>query len=262
MKHVLLSLALFASVAVFADEIESSNVIGVLPVTSSAKRTIVSVPWCAMSATDNAAIQVSNIVKTANLTAGDMLYYVQSNGEYTAWRLSDTEVKYWESVNIASDKSVTVSEDAHDQTIARGNSIILVRQNPGTAESPNTFYIYGQVGTSDATVSTAVVQGSSVSPAYTLIAAPSAAAWNLNDITWTGAGENDQISVPLANGYVKTLTFSGGKWGSNEPALDSETHMTKYTWTQYSTAIPAGQGVWYVSFGGNPTISWSSVPVK
>ena len=86
MKRVLFSVAILAASVCAADEITSSNVLGILPVTSSAKRTIVSVPWCAMSATDNAAIQVSNVVKTANLTVGDTLHYVNSSGKYNTCR--------------------------------------------------------------------------------------------------------------------------------------------------------------------------------
>ena len=173
MKHSLLALAALAAFAAVADEIETSNLIGCLPVSSASKRTIVAVPWCAMSAVDNEAIQVSNLVKTANLTAGDMLHYVNnSSGSYLSWRLSDTAVKFWESVNLATDDAeVTVSPAAHNQTVERGSSIILIRQNPtNELGQAKTFYLYGQVGTSAATVSTTIAQGVAETPAYSLFA--------------------------------------------------------------------------------------------
>lgn len=268
MKRVLFTVAILAASVCAADEITSSNVLGILPVTSSAKRTIVSVPWCAMSATDNAAIQVSNVVKTANLTAGDMLHFVNSDGSYLSWRLANGagDVKFWESVNIATEGGFTVSPNAHDQTVARGNCIVLIRQYPGTKAEPNTFYLYGQVGTS-ASVETTVVAGTSESPAYTLIAAPTAAAWKVNDITWSKVGENDSICIMLENGFQKFLTpqYAADKWtwGEMVPVYDEVKHKkTGETWSAYTTAIPAGQGAWYISQGGEPTITWSGVPVK
>lgn len=264
MKRVLFTVAILAASVCAADEITSSNVLGILPVTSSAKRTIVSVPWCAMSATDNAAIQVSNVVKTANLTAGDMLHYVNNDGSYLSWRLANGtgDVKFWESVIIATDGAVSVSPSAHNQTVARGNCIVLIRQSPTNENgSAKTFYLYGQVGTS-ATVETIVVKGSSESPAYTLIAAPTAAAWSVNDITWSGVDANDMICIMLENGFQKFLTFKDAKWGSLEPVFDEVNKIkTGETWTEYKTSIPAGHGVWYVSYGGEPTITWSNVPV-
>ena len=85
MKRVLFSVAILAASVCAADEITTSNVLGILPVTSSAKRTIVSVPWGAMSATDDAAIQVSNLVKTANLSENDLLHFVNANGTYNTY---------------------------------------------------------------------------------------------------------------------------------------------------------------------------------
>lgn len=265
MKRVLFTVAILAASVCAADEITSSNVLGILPVTSSAKRTIVSVPWCAMSATDNAAIQVSNVVKTANLTTGDMLHYVNSDGSYLSWRLAGEagDVKFWESVVIATEGEVSTSPAAHNQTVARGNCIVLIRQNPGTKDAPATFYLYGQVGTSSASVETSVVAGTADTPAYTLIGAPTAAAWSVNGITWDSVNEKDMICITLENGFQKFLTFQNEKWGSKEPVFDEVNKIqTGEEWTEYKTSIPAGQGVWYVSYGGEPTITWSNVPVK
>ena len=257
MKRVLFSVAILAASVCAADEITSSNVLGILPITSSAKRTIVAVPWCAMSATDNAAIQVSNVVKTANLTVGDMLHYVNSSGSYLSWRLANGTdgVKFWESVTIANEGGeVTVSQSAHDQTVARGNCIVLIRQNPG---NPGTFYLYGQVGT-NATVQTAVVAGTTEAPAYTLVASPKPAAWGVNDATidWGVVGENDCLYVSGNNGWNTKLVWSNSKWCYREYTIGGDGAITGSELTAYDLPIPAGQGVWYVSYGGSPTIKW------
>lgn len=268
MKRVLFSVAILAASVCAADEITSSNVLGLLPVTSSAKRTIVSVPWCAMSAIDNAAIQVSNLVKTANLTVDDMLHYVNNDGSYLSWRLANGagDVKFWESVVIAKESEVSASPAAYDQTVARGNCIVLIRQNPGTKVAPATFYLYGQVGTG-ASVETSVAAGTTGSPAYTLIGAPTAAAWKVNDIVWTDVDEKDMICIMLENGFQKMLTPKVDEekvtWGEMVPVYDTERHKkTGETWSAYDGSIAAGQGVWYVSCGGYPTIRWSAVSVK
>ena len=268
MKRVLFSVAILAASVCAADEITSSNVLGLLPVTSSAKRTIVSVPWCAMSATDDAAIQVSNLVKTANLTVDDMLHYVNSDGSYDSWKLSEGAggVKYWASVNQVDEQKQSTSPASDAKTVARGNCIVLIRQNPGTKAAPATFYLYGQVGTS-ASVETSVVAGTAEAPAYTLIGAPTAAAWNINDVSWENVSEGDMISITLNNGFQKTLTpkLEGGvcKWGSMVSKYDDETKMKiGEEWGVYETPIPAGQGAWYISHGGKPTINWSGVPKK
>ena len=265
MKRVLLSVAILAASVCAADEISTSNVLGILPVTSSAKRTIVSVPWCAMSATDDAAIQVSNLVKTANLTAGDMLHYVNSDGSYLSWRLNgDGEVKYWESVNIATEGVVSVSPSAHNQTVARGNSIVLIRQNPG---NPGTFYLYGQVGTA-ATVSSAIVAGTDTVPAYSLIASPKPAAWDVNDSAiWANVGENDRIFVYGNDGITIELVWNteNSKWCYLKDVFAEVGGQQVRTGTQktvYENDIPAGQGAWYVSYGGSPTLTWNEVPHK
>lgn len=261
MKRVLFFVAILTVSVCVANEITSSNVLGILPVTSSAKRTIVAVPWCAMSATDDTAIQVSNLVKTANLTVNDLLHYVNSNGNYLSWRLANGagDVKYWESVNIATEGGFTVSPNAHDQAVARGNCIVLIRQYPGTKENPNTFYLYGQVGTS-ASVETSVVAGTAETPAYTLIGAPTAAAWSVNDagISWGEVGSKDCLFVPGNNGWNTRLVWSDSKWCCQQLVIGDDGAITGSTLRPYTMPIPAGRGVWYVSYGGAPTIRWTA----
>ena len=251
MKHVLLSLALFASVAAFADEIESSNVIGVLPVTSSAKRTIVSVPWCAMSATDNAAIQVSNIVKTANLTVDDTIHYFDGTA-FQTWKLAadaTTGVKYWQSVNqVSVNGAVTETPSSAELTVARGGAIMLIRN--GDLSLP--FYLYGQVGSGE--VSSTISQGSADAPVYNLIA-PSGAA-NVQILSkLSNPGTGDEMYVPNATtGNMVSYFYNGTSWGRYVPSGIAP------AWQSYSEInVKAGTGFWYVSkdsTGSAPVFNW------
>lgn len=255
MKRVLFSVAILAASVCAADEITSSNVLGILPVTSSAKRTIVSVPWCAMSATDDAAIQVSNVVKTANLSENDLLHYVNADGTYNTWKLTvgDGGVKYWASVNEATEQLLGETPASDVTTVARGNCIVLIRN--GALSDP--FYLYGQVGTND-TVQTAVAHGSSSTPAYTLVASPKPAAWGVNDATidWGVVGENDCLYVPGNNGWNTKLVWSESKWCYREYTIGDDGAITESKLTAYNSPIPAGHGAWYVSYGGSPVIKW------
>ena len=253
MKHVLLSLALFASVAVFADEIESSNVIGVLPVTSSAKRTIVSVPWCAMSATDNAAIQVSNIVKTANLTVDDTIHYFDGTA-FQTWKLAadaTTGIKYWQSVNqVSADGVVTETPSSAELAVARGAAIMLIRN--GDLTQP--FYLYGQVGSGEVTTEI-TARGTSESPVYTLVAP--CATTNVN-LCASGILQNavdgDEINVIKESGASTSYTRKDDAWKRYKYADGS------WQWVAAeSVTVPKGMGFWYVSksnSGSNPVFNW------
>lgn len=265
MKRVLCSVAILAASVCAADEIVSSNVLGIMPVTSNAKRTIVSVPWCAMSASDDAAIQVSNLVKTANLSVGDLLHYVNSDGSYNTWRLAagDNDVKYWASVNEAGEGSLGSSPASDVTTVARGNAIVLIRNG---ADLSKPFYLYGQVGAA-ATVSSTIPAGTPSTPAYTLVASPKPGAWKVNSAAWENVGAGDSIYAPGGTGYDVQLFWqaSDSRWGvSNDvwAVVGGERVRTGREFAVYEEDIPAGQGVWYVSKGGNPTISWSEVPVR
>lgn len=266
MKRVLFSVAILAASVCVADEITSSNVLGLLPITSSAKRTIVAVPWCAMSATDNAAIQVSNVVKTANLEVGNLLHYVNSTGAYDTWKLAlgDNDVKYWASVQSAGEDAVVVnSSPSSVATVARGNCIVLIR-NAENQDLTKPFYLYGQVATTD-TDSSVIVKGTSPeSPAYSLIASPKPAAWSVNGGTWANVGAGDNIFVPGANGWNICLYWdpTSSKWGTSNDVyttVGGQNIRTGVEFAEYNTLVPAGQGVWYVSNGGTetPSVIWS-----
>ena len=70
-----------ASMSAVADTtVQGGNVFGILAVESKSADTIVAVPWCECSTGENQPIAISNIVKTANLTAGDKLYALDSKG--------------------------------------------------------------------------------------------------------------------------------------------------------------------------------------
>ena len=70
-RSVLCALAATAAATVFADV--TSNVCGLLKITSDLNNTIIGVPWVEVGT--GADVKVAKLVKTDNLTEGDTLYY-------------------------------------------------------------------------------------------------------------------------------------------------------------------------------------------
>lgn len=231
----LLTIAAIAAAST-ALAVESSNTFGILRVDSTAAQTIVSVPWVAAGGGN---INVADIVKTANLNNGDKLYY---------YNTGTTNYRVWELTNGAWQEAVPAGESAtQNPVLARGNAIILERFAPQDGSIANCFYLYGQY-TTDASSTTCVANG------YTLLAPSTTEDFNLN-ATGVMSGTpnaNDRIGVPVTNDGIQSLALlryndTDNKWG-----------IKKATWDYSLATIPAGQGVWYISAGGEPTFTWTT----
>jgi len=246
-----------ASAPVFADNVQGDNVFGVMPVTSGTEYTLVAVPWCACSTTDNQPIAISNIVKTANLEAGDKAYVVDGTGKFNAWELvaGANSVLYWNSIDTVTLEGLG-SHDADVATAARGSAIIIYRQHPKVDDTAKTFYLFGQVGT-NSTVSTAIEEGKTA-----LIAPPRYVADGVNILSSDYAeftpSDGDKIVVRKAqSGASREYTYkaSTSKWYYNNPARNfEETEASAIT-------IPCGLGAWYEA-KASVTITWKGVPLK
>ena len=255
--------ALLAAAPVFASDVEGSNVFGLLTVLSKATDTIVAVPWCECSTADDQPIAISNIVKTANLTAGDKLAALSTNGVYlNTWTLTSggAGVLYWKTDKMVVESgAVTDTQVPADRTfVSRGTAILLHRQNPTVDGNAKPFYLYGQVGTSPSVTSTIENAGASAAtPVYTLIAPPTDGDVNiLSALTYPVA--NDSIVVRNLEGIARTYTYDGSAWKYRAtPVASGET-------TAESITIKAGTGAWYVSRNSSakPTITWTGVPTK
>ena len=248
---LLLSVPLVSASVFAAATTQSSNTFGLLRVDSAQNQTIVCVPWVgsSASATDQ-NIPVTDIVKTANLTVGDNLYWYDG-AKYWGWVLQkkqESDEKVWVSANIVEEGDVVAASPGADiQTLARGNAIILVRQNPA---SP--FYLLGQVAKSTGAVANKLPAG-----AYSLLAPPSVSdgKFNLNTgATWTTPNAGDAIVIPDANVSL-SWNSEEGKWGvCTQVVLGNQ---KRKLWNYDKAEIAAGCGAWYVN-GGNAevTVSW------
>ena len=233
--------------------VSGGNVVGLLRVDSVSTNTIVAVPWVACSA-EGSPIAVSNLVKTANLTAGDMLYALDAAGNrFNAWQLVAGEdgVLGWSAVKQVEMTGVaTKTDSAAAATLARGAAGLLSRQHP----EAGSFYLCGQYSSAAAT--TAIVAGSAGEPRYHLVASPGASDLALNSLDWTGVDAADRIYVTRADGTTVELHYKDAtdKWCLN--SLEEVGHFYRNVEVPYAGSVSAGTGFWYASHGGTPTINW------
>lgn len=238
----LLTIAFAASaIAAAADSTVAGNEVGILKVTSSLENTVVAVPFTELGGGN---VCVSNIVKTANLKAGDELY-VYSGGAYKAWVLTTgaDSALYWKAVGnatIGADGTISHSDGAaaDSTTLAAGSAVWLARKGSGHGTlSSEPFYVYG--GT-PGSISQSVTAGTKSAPVWNLVANPTGAAATPSIAS---PAKLDEIRIPNGTTSPTRCIYNGSVWQrQGATGLPS---------------IPVGQGFWYISKGGSGAVSWN-----
>ena len=231
MKNIL-SIALCATaIAAFGDDIVVSTAdVGIYPVQSSTKNTLIAV---SLKGDDGQNISVSNLVKTANLTEGDKLYAFDSEtGLYEGWELDEN--KRWKSATtkyyIDASGNVAAKEGtaAGGATQVVGSGIWLVRAVTPAEEF--TIYLTGKPVTS---------------PTTTIFAGKTNLVGNPTKVAGTpeisGAVAGDVIEVPGGESQTGRIRYQydGSEW----------TTMQNHRPVPGRPLIPANQGFWYLSKG-------------
>lgn len=228
------AVSLLVAGAAFAapTEIESTSTIGVMPL-SVGQETIINIPWVESgSAASGNTIAVANIIKTANLSAGDELYYYNGSA-YEAWKVNSTATA-WESITVSTATGITLS-DTHESTLSRGKALILNRVVSFATKPTLTIYVVGQ--TSEQSASVTISQG------YNIFA-PTAVSGTTDLVA--KIGNNAQTGDQLILGGTDRYTFNGTKWV--KPTYNAST----YTWgeTQYDAInLNSGNGAFYYRAG-------------
>lgn len=224
-----------AATCLGATEVTTANTIGLMQVADTSKEyLLVAVPWLDYG-TGTAGIKIEDLIKTANLTAGDKLYVAKSGG-YDVYELSNN--KTWEAVTavtVGSNGAIIQgnSDSAASRTVTRGDAIWLQRSS-----TKNAFYIFGQKAASN----TATV---SVAAGLNLVASPSADGLVLASGI-TGCTSGDEIIINGSSGeeahYYYRAPSAGGSACWCKVARDGfrKTYVAVTTET-----IPAGTGFWY-----------------
>lgn len=253
----ILCVAALAVVTAFATDVMTTETVGWLKVTSTAKATIVSVPWVQVGGGGD-SVQVAKLVKTDTLTAdgGVMLYYYDGmTTKYWAWALQTvSSVKTWVPATISSAKNgVTTNNQSPDDDYAlpRGKALFVYRPNGST---DGDIYLYG------ALASTAMSPVRTIANGYTLIGNPTASAYDINSATMTGTpNEGDRILVPGDDGAIAVDYYydsTTGKWGYLKAGAPLITGIPGPRTFSSEATIPAGRGAWYKSAGGSPTFTF------
>lgn len=268
-KTVFAASLLLAGVA-FADAttVDSSYVLGVMPVKADGKsQVILSIPWVAEGGTNT--IAVTNLVKTAGLTAGTenddktgdtLTWYDTTEKKYQQWRVvsgGEDKPGYWTPVTVTEDTD-SYATPAENATLLRGQAVVLTRKGTGDALS-NPIYVIGQVGTNVTTSTT--ISGNS----WHLLAPPAASTSEVDFNTvasvhgksdWADC-VNDTIVVDAMNGlFLQYTCFDLGNdkspryvWAASRYARDK------------TAKIPAGRGFWYNRKNNDRvTLEWKNVP--
>ena len=239
MKKLLTVAALASAAAAYAVDIEVGTV-GVTKITSSAENTIVVTSYGELSG-ESSAMAVSNIVKTAGLSAGDKLYVLTSKNAYEGYTLTAGAggAKYWQkdlNYTVGSDGSLssgTASTSPSIPTLTTGSGFWLKRQ-----DTSKPIVVYGlPPATSNVTVSakSTVLVGNMTQTDK----AP----------TITGMAKGDKIYYFKGANTLPTIySSSGSAWRNKDGGTKG---------TNGEPLIAAGTGFWYVSTGNSAvTIAW------
>lgn len=242
--------ALAATVALGAD-VTGKNVCGLMNVPSNAEVTMIAVPWVTVGGSAD-AMKVANLVKTDTLSENDELYYY-ANGTYYRWVLTSGVWKPTATTKKdAEGNSVTIEAPDASYALPRGTGLFLVRSN-----TEKEIWLYGQYSTEKVSVTVAkggVVDGKMV-PAYTMIANPNTADYNLN-AEGVGGAAGDQILLGDGGTTLYTRTETAWTRKTDVTKTIGGVARTFKVDTTEGVVIPAGTGAWYVSKGGSPTIAW------
>ena len=246
----LLSIAVCASaVAAFATDTEIPlGDIGVTAITSDLTNTIVGVSYKELGDGDG-NITISNIVKTANLTAGDLLHVFKDASNYETYALTEGAggVLYWNktlnyTINQYGDLVPDSSSSAASiETLGPGAGFWLVRKGWDGAAAFN-FYIDGKPVT--AAVETQLTAGTAA-----LVGNPTRTA-QVPTITTPAVG--DVIQIPdSANAALRVTKYKYTTSGWKTKKGGNVTYVLPL--------IQPGMGFWYIPVTGNaPKITWSN----
>lgn len=268
----LIALAALTTAGVASAMVASDNTLCRIEVNSETTNTIVAVPFVKVGL-GNVNIPVAELVLTDNLAEDDTLLH-WNGSSWDAWNIEETSgKKSWIPVWTSDNSQTTQADPAEGTALARGDAIWVVR---ASAEKP--FYIYGQITNATATAATSTAEKGSEEKglAYTMMSAPTTdpAGFQLSTLVGkksAGAfADGDTIVVvdpsnttfgrkeyvyKSDQGAFCTLTVT-----TSEITIAGTTYttVTGQTWTPVddTVKIPAGEGFWYVSKGGDPTFTW------
>lgn len=253
-----LSIIAALSVAPLFAAVETGNTFCRIAVKPGTANVILSIPLSACGTGGD--IKVTDLVLTTGLSNNTYLKAENSTSPsgWDVWKINNDN---WEAVTVSSGTGQSETRAAAEVTLARGKAVWLERP---AGDEGKVIYLYGQVGTSAA--STPVAKGAPGAAKFTLLGHSNPEAYKLSNANnWTGCADGDQILLTL-NGGSLIVQRKGGVWCkvvATEQKVtfpDGEHTVSTIEYKPLTTedvTVPAGQGFWYRSVGGNPTINWN-----
>lgn len=237
MKLRLMTCAMVAGAALFANEPTDSATYGVLAVSDSASSNIVvGVPWLNVG-TGN--VTISNLISTATLDTGDGVYLYE-NDAWLGYTLNSSGD--WVAATTVGGTSIVTPDEAYEKVVARGTGLIIQHVNTNAI-----IYLCGRY--TNETITTTITANS-----LTLIANPTTSAKTIGD----GIGTvGDQIRVPKNGGDLLIYEKRSDGWGTEVVTKDTsgKRPRTIRTWTLGCELAP-GMGAWYKCGATGTSIEW------
>lgn len=237
MKLRLMICAMAASAALFATDV-NSDTFGLVRVTDTSTNTVIGVPWVGVT---GSAISLSNLVSTATLAAGDVVYLYEGE-TWKAYKLSAAKV--WEPFTTVGVGGTEGAPAADAKTLPRGTGMILQR-----ASATDSIYLCGRLDTA--------------TPSATAVAAKATVFFG-NPLTATkdlaSVGNVGDKIIVLKNGAGSTIyEKKESGWGTYVETTTTTPRGTKktQTWTPGCTLAP-GMGAWYQAGDAAASISWAN----
>ena len=132
MKLRVMICAMAASASLFATD-NTSDTFGLVRVTDTSTNTVIGVPWVGAT---GSAISLSNLVSTATLSAGDVVYLYEGE-TWKAYKLSANKV--WEPYTTVGVGGTEGAPSADSKTLARGTGLVIQR-----ASAADSIYLCGR----------------------------------------------------------------------------------------------------------------------
>lgn len=224
----------------------SSNIMAVKRVPGAGiEEVVAAVPWKALETTEN--VTVDKLIATGVAVGDEIAAWDVSARAYNTWRWNGT---LWEGATDA--KTGATAPAASATSLVRGQAVWYKRATPSAAYSQ----IGGYVVDTLTTPTTAGGTTSANKPANNLLIDPF---YEAVDLAKIAGAAGDQIQIISSK---KVYTCKNGQWGTIQ-LVETTTPfgtMKKQSFVAESAiALPAGEGFWYISKGGAPSIDWKAL---
>ena len=228
--------------------VASSNIMAVRRVPGKGVgEAVAAVPWRALVTTQN--VTVDKLIATGRAEGDEISAWNTETRAYDIWRFNGTS---WESAKDA--KSGLTSPDAATTQLARGTAVWYKRVGDTSAA-------YSQIGgyVVETVTTPTAAGGMSVDnrPMNNLLINP---VYKAVDLAKIGGSDEDQMQVVPS---LKVYTRKNGAWGELQ-LVTTPTPFGGSTKRQRhvplaTIPLAAGEGFWYISKGGAPTIDWKAI---